>query len=47
MTNLETLTLAFSALSDKELKRLSRYEKSGKKFLCGKDADIYCRDGCG
>lgn len=47
MTNLKKLTSAFSALSDTELKRLDLYEQSGKKFFCGKDAEIYCRDNLG
>ena len=48
MKNLEILTVAFSSLSDTQLKRLDRYEKSGKKFLCGrKDAVLFCRNGLG
>lgn len=47
MTNLEILTDAFSSLSNIQLKRLDRYEKSGKKFLCGNDADIFQRDNMG
>ncbi len=48
MKNIEILTVAFSSLSDSQLKRLDRYEKSGKKFLCGKkDATWFCRNGLG
>ena len=47
MKNLEILTQAFSRLSNIQLKRLDRYEKSGKKFLCGKDANSYCLDNLG
>ena len=47
MTNLQLLTVAFSALSNTELRRLKSYEESGKKFLCGAASAVYCCGGLG
>jgi len=47
MKPIDVLTKSFSALNDVELKRLEKYADSEKKFLCGEDCGLYCKDGRG
>lgn len=48
MKPIEVLTAAFKdGCSDKQLRRLMDYADSGKPFLCGEDAELFCRDKLG
>lgn len=46
-TNRQVLKETFLCWGDTEMRRLKQYADAGKKFLCGKDYQLFARDNCG